>query len=279
MSPEPGTALAAVEAAVRGAMGKSARRPFVLGICGAQGSGKSTLSEALADRMRARGVVTAVLSIDDLYRTRAERAALAREVHPLFAVRGVPGTHDVALGLDILAALDAGRAAALPRFDKARDDRAPAEAWESAAGETALLILEGWCVGARPEAEAALVEPINDLEHDEDADGRWRRAVNAALAGDYQALFARLDLLVLLAAPGFEAVRDWRVEQEHGLARVAGKSAEGVMSDAEVERFIRFYERLTRHILSEMPDRADLVIRLARDRAPLSITSSATHSR
>ncbi len=272
MSPEPGTTLAAVEAAVRDAMGRSVRRPFVLGICGAQGSGKSTLSEALADRLRARGVATAVLSIDDLYRTRAERAALARDVHPLFAVRGVPGTHDVALGLDILAALDAGRAAALPRFDKARDDRAPADAWETAPGDTALLILEGWCVGARPEAEAALAEPVNDLEREEDADGRWRRAVNAALAGDYQALFARLDLLVLLAAPGFEAVRDWRVEQEHGLARTAGAGAQGVMSDAEVERFIRFYERLTRHILAEMPDRADLVIRLGRDRMPLSIS-------
>jgi D-glycerate 3-kinase len=272
VSPEPGTTLAAVEAAVRDAMDRSVRRPFVLGICGAQGSGKSTLSEALADRMQARGVATAVLSIDDLYRTRAERAALARDVHPLFAVRGVPGTHDVALGLDILAALDAGRAAALPRFDKARDDRAPADAWEAAPGNTALLILEGWCVGARPEAEAALAEPVNDLEREEDADGRWRRAANAALAGDYQALFARIDLLVLLAAPGFEAVRDWRVEQEHGLARTAGAGAQGVMSDAEVERFIRFYERLTRHILAEMPDRADLVIRLGRDRTPLSIS-------
>lgn len=273
MSPEPGTALGAVEAAVRRAMAKqAARRPFVLGICGAQGSGKSTLSEALADRMRVEGVATAVLSIDDLYRTRAERAALARDVHPLFAVRGVPGTHDVALGLDILAALDAGRAAALPRFDKARDDRAPADDWDVVPGDIALLILEGWCVGARPETEAALVEPVNDLEREEDADGRWRRAVNVALAGDYQALFARIDLLVLLAAPGFEAVRDWRVEQEHALARAAGTDTEGVMSDAEVERFIRFYERLTRHILAEMPDRADLMIRLARDRTPLSFS-------
>lgn len=277
MSPEPGSALAAVEAAVRDALERAerraARRPFVLGICGAQGSGKTTLAEALAGRMRASGVTTAVLSIDDLYRTRVERAALARDVHPLFAVRGVPGTHDVGLGLSILAALDAGRSAALPRFDKARDDRARPDAWDRAPGDTALLILEGWCVGARPEADAALVEPVNALERSEDADGRWRRAVNAALAGDYQTLFARLDLLVLLAAPGFEAVRDWRVEQEHGLARAAGKGAPALMSDVEVERFIRFYERLTRHILAEMPDRADLVVRLARDRSAQSIVS------
>ncbi|KQX23606.1 MULTISPECIES: kinase [unclassified Sphingomonas] len=260
-------------------MAGASRRPFVLGICGAQGSGKSTLSNALSAWMREKGVPTAVLSIDDLYRTRAERERMAREIHPLFGVRGVPGTHDVGLGLDIVAALTVGREAALPRFDKARDDRAPADAWEIAPADTALLILEGWCVGARPEEDGALVEPVNELERVEDGEGRWRRAVNRALAGDYQALFARLDMLVLLAAPGFEAVRDWRVEQEHGLARSAGADASGVMSDAQVERFIRFYERLTRHILSEMPGRADLVVRLAKDRTPLSITVPAAHSR
>lgn len=259
-------------------MASGAERPFLLGICGAQGSGKSTLSDALAQRMRQAGIATAVLSIDDLYRTRAERMALACDVHPLFAVRGVPGTHEVELGLDIVAALDQGQATRLPRFDKARDDRAPETAWGEAPAGTALLILEGWCVGARPETSEALATPINDLEREEDADGRWRRAVNDALAGAYQTLFDRIDMLVLLAAPGFEVVRDWRIEQEHSLARTAGPNADGVMSDAEVERFIRFYERLTRHILAEMPGRADLVIRLGRDRAPLSIISAA-HSR
>lgn len=279
MSSDANSALSAIRDAVLTAMGRASRRPFVLGICGAQGSGKSTLSNALAARMRAEGVPTAVLSIDDLYRTRAERERLAREVHPLFAVRGVPGTHDVALGLDIVAALAAGKAAPLPRFDKARDDRAPTDAWDVAPADTALLILEGWCVGARSQDDAALVEPVNELERTEDGDGHWRRAANRALAGDYQALFARLDMLVLLAAPGFEAVRDWRVEQEHGLARTAAADADGVMSDSQVERFIRFYERLTRHILVEMPGRADLVVQLAKDRRPLSISSPGAHSR
>jgi len=276
VSPDPGTALAAVAEALHRAMAAPHRRPFVLGLCGAQGSGKSTLSEALANRMRVEGVSTAVLSIDDLYRTKTERERLAQTVHPLFAVRGVPGTHDVSLGLDVIAALEASQATLLPRFDKAHDDRAPVGQWEHADGGTALLILEGWCVGARPEAAAALVDPINALERDEDGDGRWRRAANDALAGPaYQALFGRIDMLVLLAAPGFEAVRDWRIEQEHGLAHKAGADARGVMSDAEVERFIRFYERLTRHILAEMPARADLVIRLACDRIPQSIFTNA----
>ena len=71
MSPEPVAALTAVADVLRGAMAAPHRRPFVLGVCGAQGSGKSTLSEALAETMRAEGVATAVLSIDDLYKTKA----------------------------------------------------------------------------------------------------------------------------------------------------------------------------------------------------------------
>lgn len=272
MSPNLGTAIVAVEAALRDAMTKGTPRPFVLGISGAQGSGKSTLSAALAESMRGVGVTTAVLSIDDIYHTKADRIALTRHVHPLFAVRGVPGTHDVGLGLKIIEAIDNGCAVRLPRFDKATDDRAPEADWDEAPCDTELLILEGWCLGAQPEPEEALIAPINDLERLEDSDGRWRRAVNTALGSDYQRLFGRIDMLVFLAAPGFDVVRDWRVEQEHALARTAGSDASALMSDVQVENFIRFYERLTRHMLAEMPNRADLLIRLAADRAPLSVS-------
>jgi D-glycerate 3-kinase len=238
----------------------------VLGLCGAQGSGKSTLAAALAERFER----AAILSIDDLYRTKAERTEMARAIHPLFATRGAPGTHDVALGLATLDALDRGERAALPRFDKSRDDRAPASQWGHAPADTRLLIFEGWCVGARPQAEAALAAPINALEREEDAHGLWRRAANAALAGDYQRLFARIDRLILLAAPGFEVVRGWRIEQEQALRAQAAPDAPGLMSDAEVARFIQHYERITRHILIEMPARADFVARLAADRSLLS---------
>ncbi len=232
--------------------------PLVVGLCGAQGSGKSTLAAELAARI----AHTAVLSLDDLYLARAARIQLACDVHPLLRTRGVPGTHDVGLGLRVLDALDRGLDAPLPRFDKASDDRVPREHWRIARGDTQVLLLEGWCVGARPQTDAALSEPVNALERDEDADGRWRRYVNTALAGDYQRLFARLDQLVLLAAPSFSVVRDWRTQQEHALRAVAGTTAIGVMDDAELVRFIAHYERLTRHVLEEMPGRADLTIRL-----------------
>jgi len=251
-------------------------RTLVVGLCGAQGIGKSTVTRVLDRFLRESGIAVASLSIDDLYLRRAERERLAAEVHPLLRTRGVPGTHDVPLGIATLAALAAPGRIALPSFDKGRDDRRPAEAWPMVDGPVQVILFEGWCVGARPEAPGALVAPVNRLEREEDADGRWRHHVNAALAGSYRPLFETIDLLVLLAAPGFDAVASWRLEQEHKLrARLIADGAPGsAMSDEQVVRFIAHYERLTRHILREMPDRADLVIRFDTARQPLSQRSN-----
>lgn len=241
---------------------RAGQPPLVLGLCGAQGSGKSTVAARLAERFEG----SAILSLDDLYRTHAERQQLAREVHPLFATRGVPGTHDVALGVATLAAITRGEAVPLPRFDKAIDDRAPQATWPAAPVPCSLIIFEGWCVGARPQGEEALAAPINRLEAEEDADGIWRRHVNAVLAADYPALFDRLDMLVLMMPPDWPTVLRWRTQQEEALRRARGKGA-GVMDDTQLARFVSHYERLTRHIWAEMPSRADLCLRLDESRA------------
>jgi D-glycerate 3-kinase len=254
-------------------------RPIVLGICGAQGSGKSTLAHAVEQAAIAKGMAAASLSLDDLYLTRAEREELARSVHPLLRTRGVPGTHDIALGLAVLDMLGCGEAASLPRFDKASDDRVPPKRWERAPADTELVIIEGWCVGARPQVAEALRDPVNVLEAQDDPDGVWRRYANDALAGSYQALFARIDVLVLLAAPGFEIVFDWRLQQEEELRQGVGPDAPGLMTAAGIARFIEHYERLTRHILAEMPSRADIVVTLAEDRSVLEISPNAAGSR
>jgi D-glycerate 3-kinase len=250
------------------------RKTLQVGICGSQASGKSTLVMVLKALLDSDGLATSVLSIDDIYRTRAERSALAARVHPLLITRGVPGTHDVGLGIRTLDALGETGPVSLPAFDKQTDERRAASTWPVVQGPVRIAILEGWCVGALPQRDEDLVAPVNALERDQDADGRWRRFVNAQLAGDYQQLFARFDLLLMLRAPSFEVVYEWRCEQERKLRErvtVGGGDLSRVMSDSAIARFISHYERLTRHILAEMPARADVVLELDAQRAPRAL--------
>ena len=242
---------------------------FVVGICGPQGSGKSTAVLVVRRLLEQRGLTVATLSLDDLYLPIENREALARDVHPLLRTRGVPGTHDVALGLAVLDSLAGDGPTTIPRFDKAADTRAPSATWSSVDGPVDIVLFEGWCVGARPEPAEALREPINALERQRDPDGVWRGYANAALAGPYRPLFSRIDLLVQFVAPDFETVAAWRQEQERKLRdrlAVTGQGSGRVMDDAEVATFVQHYERLTRHIGREMPARADMVIRLDSDR-------------
>ena len=245
---------------------------FTVGICGAQGSGKSTLTAVIARRLEGLGLRVAVLSLDDVYLTRDERADLARRVHPMLATRGVPGTHDVGFAKTLIADLKGQGAVRMPVFDKAADDRAPPETWSEIQAPVDVILFEGWCVGARPQDTADLALPINDLERTRDPDGVWRNYLNVALAGPYCPLFEDLGHLILLAAPSFEVVAKWRGEQEAKLrARLAAEGRDPAlsMSPQAVIAFIAHYERLTRHILAEMPDRADQVIWLGPDRRPI----------
>lgn len=248
---------------------KEQQAPLIVGINGAQGSGKSTLCVLLEMILsEGFGLSATSFSIDDLYYTRAERRALGERIHPLLATRGVPGTHDVKLGMEILRQLsinEPGNKVILPVFDKAVDDRTPEEEWRKAITPIDLILFEGWCVGAHVQEESLLATPVNNLEKKEDPEGIWRGYVNRRLGDDYAELFAQLDLLIMLQVPEMECVFKWRSLQERKLALQQGEmTASKIMSPAEIERFIMHYERLTRHMLRELPEQADIVLRLNR---------------
>jgi D-glycerate 3-kinase len=240
----------------------------IIGLSGAQGTGKSTLALLLSDLLsHGFGKRVALVSLDDYYLSRAERQTLAAEVHPLLSTRGVPGTHahsELHAALRKLRVLASGQSCTLLCFDKASDDRAPKP--RTCSGPCDLILFEGWCVGARPESAAELVQPINALEQLEDSDGVFRRFVNTQLEGPYSAMWRELDLLVFAAAPDFSAVHAFRRQQEEALRRAA-PAASGVMDDAALERFVQHFERITRSMLRSTPSYADAVIELdvARD--------------
>ena len=249
---------------------------YVLGLNGAQGTGKSTLAALLSEYLAAeydRNVV--VLSIDDIYLGREERLSLGKRIHPLLSTRGVPGTHDIELGIRVikrLKSMQAGESFSIPRFDKSRDDRFPRSDWGTVTGAVDLVIFEGWCVASQSVPDAELDEPINALEASADSDGRWRNYVNNRLRTDYAQLFELLDGLLFLKAPCFDAVLRWRLEQEHKLRQNAAANADAIMSDEQVATFIQHYERITRQNIALLPSIADAVIGLANDHAAISLT-------
>lgn len=254
----------------------------ILGISGGQGAGKSTLSnlliEILAHGFDKRAVT---FSIDDIYLSHDERQQLAADIHPLLATRGVPGTHDPLLGLYLLQQLKVageGDIVHLPSFDKAIDDRLPPDDWQIVAGPFDLVLFEGWCIGAMPQTEDELLEPINQLERQEDADGLWRQFVNDELSGPYIDLFAAIDILLMLKVPGMEQVYEWRLKQEEQLRAQRGTdvTSSRLMGPDEIRRFIQHYERISLSMLAEMPDRADIVFELSTDQRIEKIRTNLT---
>jgi D-glycerate 3-kinase len=211
------------------------RAPWILGLQGPQGCGKSTATAALVEALREAGHRAATVSIDDFYLTYAEQQALAARHpgHPFLLYRGYPGTHDVALGasaIDALSACGEGHTVRVPAYDKSamagRGDRAPESRWPAVEGPLDVILLEGWMLGFAPVDEGPL-EP--DLV-----------APNRYLAA-YRAWNERLDALAHLTVASLDTVVDWRVGSE----RARRARGEATLSDDEardyIERFLPAY--------------------------------------
>ena len=77
---------------------KKDNKTKIIGLSGGQGAGKSTITGILKLILKTKyGLELCVFSIDDFYKTKAERKKMSQRIHPLFLTRGVPGTHDVNL--------------------------------------------------------------------------------------------------------------------------------------------------------------------------------------
>ncbi|MDP3738990.1 MAG: hypothetical protein Q8R02_16470, partial [Hyphomonadaceae bacterium] len=163
--------------------------------------------------------------------------------------------------LDDLQAAEGGSATQLPGFDKVTDNPLHLSGRPVFKGKPSLILLDGWCLGATPQADAELSASVNKLEGDSDAESVWRREVNDNLAGAYQDIFNRLDAILYIRAPSFEVVLDWRCQQEESLLGQSLTDADR----ARIARFIQHYERITRHMMAG-GRRADIEIQLDEQR-------------
>lgn len=245
---------------------KQSKQPLYIGINGCQGSGKSTLTSFLTDYLTDQHQLDIVnLSLDDFYLSKQARIELSQQVHPLLATRGVPGSHDIQLLAQTLTALKTPKAdIKISKFNKATDDLLPQHDWPLPPEKIDIVFLEGWCWGVQPQTTEQLATPVNEFEKNNDTDGAWRNYVNEQLAQDYCPLYSLMDAWLMLKAPNFDCVANWRWQQEEKLA--ASSSGAGIMSKQEVLNFIQFYQRLTEQCLTTIPEKCNWLLTLNTDR-------------
>ena len=233
----------------------------IIGLSGGQGSGKSTITGILKFILKRKyGLDLCVFSIDDFYKTKAERIRMSKKVHPLFLTRGVPGTHDIGLINKTIKKLKEKKfkTVLIPKFDKAIDDRCNKNKWQKIKKPPHIVIFEGWCVGAKHQTNTVLKKPLNLIERKYDANLTWRKKVNNQLKNRYKKLFNKIDKLVYLKAPNFDHIFKWRLLQEEKM-KLTSKTKR-IMSKSQVKEFIMFYERISRHMMKDFYKISDITI-------------------
>lgn len=233
--------------------------PYLFGISGGQGAGKSTLCDGLAARLSANGLKTIILGLDDFYLPKSARQKLARDISPLCAVRGVPGTHDIALmrrTIDRLMQAEANTQTPLPRFSKSHDEQVSEQDWPLASGRPDVILIEGWCVGGR--ADFLQNTAPTAWEQANDPHGIWK-SWTLNHAAPYEAIWDLCADFMLLRHSDFDAVIDSRWQQEQGNAAASGVWQ--FASRDEVAAFCAHYESWTKAIWQHLPARARFNLR------------------
>ena len=159
-------------------------------------------------------------------------------------------------------------------FNKAIDDVVDKSQWQRITDPVDIVIVEGWCWGVEPQTSETLDQPINALEEKQDKSGQWRHYVNQQLTKHYQPLYTLMNTWVAILAPSFDYVYQWRLEQENKLANSVKTTNHKIMSPEEVAQFICYFERLTNAALEQMPELADVVIRLGQQRNVIELKST-----
>ncbi len=267
---------------------QSLNRPLIQGILGGQGTGKTTLCQILRLILGKLGYSTVSLSLDDIYKTYADRQQL-QKADPRLIWRGPPGTHDIDLGIAVLDKLRGSQTRELAAVDRPKPDalqpdtikniaipRFDKSAWGGAGDRTQpeiisgadIVLFEGWFVGVNPVIDAKLNEFLAGAPFPifTPADCQFARDMNAKLH-DYLPLWKRLDRLMVLYPQDYRISQVWRNQAEREMM-AAGKSG---MTEAEINRFVEYFWKalhpeLFIKSMVEGGDGVDLVIEILGDR-------------
>ena len=246
---------------------KKKGRTLILGLSGSQGSGKTMVTgilQIILKKFFKKNIY--IISIDDFYKTLRDRNRMSQQKHSLFKTRGVPGTHDINLIKNFFISVKRKKfkKIKLPKFNKSIDDRSKKNYWHNINKRPEIIILEGWCVGAKPQIISSLRKPVNILERHEDKDLIWRKYVNEKLKKEYKEVFAMIDYFIFMKVPNFKIVFKWRLLQENKLRKKLHYKKK-IMTYSAIKRFIMFYQRITLQMMKDLSKSASIVLLLKKN--------------
>ena len=245
------------------------QEPLFLAVTGGPCSGKQIDAQFLDVALSDLGLNVLSIALDDFNLSGQARELLGRQVHPLFQLRGAVGTHRTTELLRLLMRIKSWRAGdslQVPVFDLVADTPAPMSQWRTLDQRPDVVIVRGWCLGAVVEEPAALGQPLNALESNNDSRSIWRKAMNENLRSNYLPISAMFDRWLFRQAPSFEAVRAGYLAENEKRALQLGSTAHVRSSVDAAERFIMAAERVIRAQLSWMPHNVNYLLTLNDDR-------------
>ncbi len=240
-------------------------RPFIQGLLGGQGTGKTTLGQMLSLILETQGYKLLSWSLDDLYKPYRERLQL-QQTDPDLVWRGPPGTHDVELGIQVLDQLRhpiPGQSIAIPRFDKSHHHGMGDRVAPELVQDIDIVLFEGWFVGVQPIASPIFAHAPHPIQSDRDR--AFAHACNTRLH-TYLPLWERLDSLWILFLPDYTLSKQWRQQAE---AQMQANGKPG-MTPTEIAAFVEYFWKALHPDLFIRPAiaTADLVIEVDADHAP-----------
>ncbi|KAJ3316384.1 hypothetical protein HDV06_003737, partial [Boothiomyces sp. JEL0866] len=186
-----------------------------------KGIGKTTLVNSLLSYFPS----LLYFSMDDLYIPYAQQQL---QTNPLLKQRGLPGTIDIKLSVQVIQDLIDGKSTKIPKYDKSlnngKGDRLPIAEWPVSENPEIILV-EGWCLG---------FEPVNSPPPE-------LLEINSNLS-EFKELYSFLDYFVQLKTNNIDVIYEWRWEQEEKMIKEKGSGMDKSQVKDFVDRFMPCYQ-------------------------------------